>query len=358
MSVKHRIGRFFDDVFERIFVRALLRYAILLMIIILVVGILGYMIIEKDSFFDALYMTIITVSTVGFREIHEFSDGGRVFTIFLITTSWFTLAYAISIITKYFVEGQIHQVFRKYRNNIEMKRKDNHVIVVGYGRNGQQAVKGLLAHKQPFVIIETNHEIITNNQTNDINFWEGDATEDETLIAAGINRAKAVVSTLPIDADNLFVVLTARALNRSLNIISRASNKASERKLRTAGANHVVMPEKVGGEHMASLVLKPDVVEFLDNISFQGEAKTNLEEIICSNLPESMINNTIYDLGIRKKTGANIVGFKTPDGEYIINPTPDTKMLPNTKLFVLGTPEQINLMKEIFINGKSECETK
>ncbi|MFC2111551.1 potassium channel family protein, partial [Bacteroidota bacterium] len=340
-----------------IFVKALLRYALFLMVVILFVGIFGYMIIEKDSFFDALYMTTITVSTVGFGEIHGLSNAGKLFTIFLISTSWFTLAYAISIITKYFVEGQMQHIFRKYRNNIEMKRKDKHVIIVGYGRNGQQAVQDLLAHKHSFVVIEKDHELISNNQTTEISFWEGDATEDEVLIAAGIQRAKAIVATLPIDADNLFVVLTARSLNPNLNIISRATNIASEKKLRTAGADHVVMPEKVGGEHMASLVLKPDVVEFLDHISFQGEAQTNLEEIICSNLPEEMINNSIYDLGIRQKTGANIVGFKTPDGEYIINPTPDTKMIANTKLFVLGTPQQIELMKEIFIIGNTNCDS-
>ncbi len=314
------------------------------------------MIIEKDSFIDALYMTSITVSTVGFSEVHELSTLGRLFTILLISVSWFTLAYAIAIITKHFVGGQMEQLFRKYRNNMEMKRKDNHVIVVGYGRNGKQAAHDLLAHKHSFVIVENDHEIIFNNHSLDINFWEGDATEDETLKSAGINRAKALVTTLPNDADNLFVVLTARSLNPALNIISRASNKASENKLRIAGANHVVLPEIVGGEHMVSLVLKPDVVEFLDNISLKGNAQANLEEIVCSNLPEKMLNHSIYELGIRKKTGANIVGFKTPDDKFIINPTPDTKMLPDAKLFVLGTPEQIELMKKIFIYGSESIE--
>ena len=224
----------------------------------------------------------------------------------------------------------------------------NHIILSGYGRNGKKAAKELICHKSNFVVLEKNHELIVNNKDKNLTFIECDATEEESLINAGITSARALITTLPIDADNLFVVLTARSLNPDIVIVSRASEKSSEKKLKTAGANYVVLPESVGGEHMVSLVLKPDVVEFLDNISVRSTGLTNLEEIVCSNLPEDLRNHTIFELGIRKKTGANIVGFKTPEGEFIINPTPDTLMIPNAKLFVLGTPEQIKLMKDIF----------
>jgi voltage-gated potassium channel len=133
-----------------------------------------------------------------------------------------------------------------------------------------------------------------------------------------------------------------------MTIISRASSKSSEKKLKIAGVTNVVMPEKVGGAHMATLVTSPDVIEFLEHVSVRGDAPTNLVEITCSQLPKENLNKSIYEIGVRKKTGANIIGFKTPDGEYIINPTPNTKVIPNSKLFVLGTPEQITEMKEIF----------
>jgi voltage-gated potassium channel len=199
----------------------------------------------------------------------------------------------------------------------------------------------------PFIIIEQKHDIILHYVNEDIPFLEGDATEDEVLIEAGIKRARSIILTLPLDADNLFITITARSLNPGIQIISRATKEATQRKLLIAGANRVVMPEYVGGIHMAALVHSEDVVSFLDKIAIGGDAETTLVEIICSNLPEELRNHSINDLGIRQKTGANIIGFKTPDGEFIINPTPDTKMIPNAKLFVLGTPEQIKKMKDM-----------
>lgn len=226
----------------------------------------------------------------------------------------------------------------------------NHVIVCGYGRNGQQAVAELVASNCPMVIIDHNHAIIEKNQNDSLIFIEGDATENEVLLKAGVKNARALITTFPADADNLFVVLTARSLNPGLTIVSRATNDSSCKKLRSSGVNNVVMPEKVGGSHMVSLVLKPDIIEFIERLSVQGDSPTNLEEIICSNLPETYKNKTISELEIRAKSGANIVGFKTPQGEFIVNPNPDTKIISDAKIFVLGTPHQISRMKEILEN--------
>lgn len=146
------------------------------------------------------------------------------------------------------------------------------------------------------------------------------------------------------------MALSARSLNPNLNIISRASNESSEKKLKFAGVNNVVMPEKVGGAHMAYLIARPDIIEFMDHLSVQGESPINLEEIVCDRLPKEAINKSIDEIGVRRKTGANIIGFKTPKGEYIINPSPGTKVIPNSKIFVLGTKEQIALMRDIFHN--------
>jgi voltage-gated potassium channel len=182
-------------------------------------------------------------------------------------------------------------------------------------------------------------------EINNLLFIEGDATKDEVLIQAGISHARAIISSLPNDAANVFVVLTARELNSKLKIISRASEDSSEGKLKRAGANNVIMPDKIGGTHMATLVTRPDVLEFLDYIT--GKINIRLEEILYSNLNDRLKGKSIRDLEIRNKTGANIIGFKTGDGDYIINPEPDTIMKPDAKLFVLGTQEQVSKLLEI-----------
>ena len=158
-------------------------------------------------------------------------------------------------------------------------------------------------------------------------------------------KASALVTTLPADADNLFIVLTARYLNPTLNIISRASDDGSDTKLKIAGADNVIMPDKVGGAHMATLVMKPDVMEFIDMITIQGGDNINLEEIAFERIPETLKNKTLRDLEVRNKSGANIIGFKTAGGDYLVNPSADTEVIPHSKIFVLGTPDQIRALK-------------
>ena len=326
---------------------ARLRYAFIMMLSIWVIGTAGYMFIEAAPFLDAAFMTVITVSTVGFNDVLILSEAGKIFTMVLIAISWVTFAYGISVITSHFVEGGMGNLLYSYRNKKQLNKMNNHVIIVGYGRNGHQAAHELQVSGIPFVILEQKHELIINNVQSNLHFLEGDATEDEVLIEAGVERAKSIILTLPLDADNLFITISARALNPNIQIITRATNASTQKKLLIAGANKVVMPEYVGGIHMAALVNSEDVVSFLDKISIRGDADTTLVEIVCSNLPDELRNHSIFDLGIRQKTGANIIGFKTPKGEFIINPTPDTVMIPDTKLFVLGTPEQIKKMKQL-----------
>jgi voltage-gated potassium channel len=311
-------------------------------------GIVGYMWLENYSLLDAVFMTVITVATVGYREVKELDDAGKIFTSALIVFSIGTFAYAISVITRYVLEGEFQLYFKHYRVNKEIQKLQNHVIICGYGRNGRQACDQLRSQNEPFVAIEMRHENIEQMRDDGtILFVEGDATHDEILIEAGIERAKALISALPNDAANVFVVLTARGLNPGMKIISRASDESSEMKLKRAGADNVIMPDKIGGTHMASLVVKPDVLEFLDYITERVNIK--LEEILFSNLPDSMKNKSIRDLEVRNKTGANIIGIKTLSGDYMINPTPDTIMEPGAKLFVLGTAEQVQKFKEIIL---------
>ena len=317
-------------------------------IFVVLSGILGYMWLEGYSLLDAFFMTIITIATVGYREVHELDPAGKIFTSILIIVSIGTFAYAISVITRYVLEGEFQLYFKHYRVNKGIQKLENHVIVCGYGRNGKQACDQLFSQNELFVAVEMHNEIIAKmRESENMLFVEGDATQDEVLIAAGIEKAKALITALPDDASNVFVVLTARGINPKLKIISRASDESSEMKLKRAGADNVIMPDKIGGTHMASLVVKPDVLEFLDYITERVNIK--LEEILFSNLPDHMKNKSIGELDIRNKTGANIIGIKTSTGNYMINPSPQTVMEPGAKLFVLGTADQVKKFKEIIL---------
>lgn len=320
-------------------------YAMIFLALILLIGIVGFMLVEDMTFFDAFYMTIITVSTVGFGE--DLTQAGKLFACLLIITSFGTFAYAVTAITSYLAGGEYKKYFNNYKVLKEMDKLVGHVIVCGYGRVGKQAVRQLKAYGKVFVVIEQDPERV--ERLDELNYihLNGDATDDETLLKAGLNRAQAIITTLPKDADNLFVVLSARELSPTITIISRASQPSSTKKLRIAGATNVIMPDSVGGTHMASLVVTPDVMEFLDHISVQGSAAINLEEISFSELPEDFRHKTIGELNAAQITGCNIIGFKTAQGEYVINPSAGTEVIPNSKLFVLGNPDQIKRLNQL-----------
>lgn len=294
-------------------------------------------------------MSVITIATVGFSEIKPLSDAGRMFTVVLIITSIGTFALAITRITKYVIDGEFQSIFRNYRSDKKIQKLKDHVIICGYGRNGKQAASRLKSHKTPFVIVESNEDGIDSFVDFDRELIIiGDATHDEVLIKAGIKNARAIITTLPKDADNLFVVLTARVIQPNIKIISRASDEHSDVKLKRAGANNVIMPDKIGGAHMASLVLKPNIVEFIDVLTGGGDIEFHLDEISGEDLQDEIHGKTIRELEIRNKFGANIVGFKTSEGQYIINPSPDTIIKPDSRIFVLGTHEQINHLRKEF----------
>ncbi len=319
-----------------------------LLIGITFIGIVGYHFICNYSFIDAFYMTIITIATVGFEEVHPLDMYGKIFTALLVMISFGIFAYAVTSVTRFVFDGEFNKIFKNRKLNETIQKLNNHVIICGYGRNGRQAAQVLKKHNQRFIVIEKSAEL-TNNMNHKYNdlVINADATLDEVLLKAGILRARALITSLPIDADNLFIVLTARNLNPNLTIISRASEDNSDTKLKIAGANNVIMPDRVGGAHMASLVMKPDVVEFIDHLVGQEGDSVNMEEISFKNIPEQLRHKTLKDLEIRNKSGANIIGFKTATGEYIINPAADTKIIPDAKIFVLGNAEQINKLKEL-----------
>ena len=323
-------------------------YSIIVLFMIIFFGTLGFMLIEGWTLIDSFYQTIITISTVGFETVEELSNVGKLFTAFLIITSFGTFAFIITSITGYIVSGDYRKYFKEYRFMKEIKDLKNHVIVCGYGRVGSKAIETLREHNHDFLVIEQDSEIIEKFRSElNIKCIKGDATKDDLLNKAGIANAKALITTLPYDADNLFVVLTAREVNKKLSIISRASNGSTVKKLKIAGANNVIMPDSLGGSHMAQLVATPDVLEFLDEISIQGENEINLESIDFKDIPEDCQYKSIKDLKEQFPV-CNIIGFKNTKGEYEINPSDDTSIVPNSKLFVLGNPEQIKQLNRIF----------
>lgn len=319
-----------------------------LVIGVLFIGTLGYMFLSGYSFVDALYMTVITITTVGFSEVHPFSEVDKIFTIFLILTSITILGYAVSSFSEYLVSGRMFKHFKNMTVEKKIAHLKGHTIVCGYGRNGKQAVAKLANYNEQCVVVERNKEMIADLDEEGILNVEGDATLDETLIHAGIHNAANLIAALPSDANNLFIVLTASQLNKNCKIISRASNETSYKKLKIAGADNVIMPDKLGGDHMASLVTTPDVIEFVDRLTIEGETTANLEEIDVDELPKHYIGKTILDLDLRKKTGCTVIGYRHLEKDYIINPEADLTLKRGSHLIVLGRPEQITKLRELF----------
>lgn len=314
---------------------------------VVLLGSVGYVVLEGYTPVEALYMTIITVSTVGFREVHSLSEPGMVFTSILIITSIGSFAYSISALTTYFVDGEYRNTFKAARLKKEIDKLENHVIVCGHGRVGEMAVSELRDHETTVVVIESDETKCEELRQEGYLVIAGDATKDKNLDKAGIDNAKALISTMPMDSENLYVILSAREKNSNLLLISRASQMNSVHKLRVAGADNVIMPDKVGGAHMASLVAMPDVVEFLDHISIQGADSINLEEVSLQQFPDAMKKSTLGEVVEHNRVGVNVVGLKRSNGEYEINPGPETVLDGTCKLFVLGTSEQIRALNRM-----------
>ena len=323
--------------------------AVVLLFLVIITGTTGFLLLSPDmTLIDALYMTIITMSTVGYGEVHPLSQEERLFAVFLILTSVITLAYVVSVVTEYIVSGELFEKlkFKKVQKRIE--KLENHTIVCGYGRNGKQAVSKLKKFNKEVVVIENDDELIEELEKENLLYVKGNATKDEVLMNARLKNASNLITTLPSDADNLYVVLSARQYNKNLTIVSRASDDSSDRKLRIAGADNVIMPDKLGGEHMASLLVTPDIVEFVDMLSVDSEDATHLREVFVDDLPKEFLSKSIRDLDLRRKTGCSIIGFKTPDCQYEINPDANTLLVANSKLIILGSLEQIQNLNKLF----------
>ncbi len=318
------------------------------LVTLVVVGTVGYHLIEGWEIIDCLYMTIITIATVGFKEVGPLSQGGKIFTMGLIITSLSSLAYVGTNIARFVFDGDLANYIKTYRVDKKIAKLKNHVIIVGFGRNGEQAAVELAENGVEFVIVDKRDNVILRVRENrDLLYIKGDATHEDVLEQAGIYEARALIATTPNDADNVFVVLTARSMNPGLTVISRASEIGSQMKLKRAGATNVIMPERIGGQRMAKLVHQPDVVEFFESVLLQKSQDVSLEEVSCRNLAQQFVGKSLAEIKIREISGVNIVGIKIGGTRYIFNPDPKMIISRNDQLFVLGNPGQIKKLKEL-----------
>ena len=264
--------------------RSKIYLALTLMLLVLLFGLFGYRYVAGFNWSESLYMTIITVTTVGFQEVRPLDTEARLFTVILIVSSVFIFAFAISVITEYILGRNSLQILKKKKVKQRIDALERHVIICGYGRNGSQAAQRLQNYKQPFVVVERDPTIIEKYETDDILFQEGDANEDEVLQEAGVERARYLIT-------------------------------------------------------------------FMDQLSMEGEHTTNLEEVGIEDFRNQVECNTLRDLDLRRKTGCTIIGYIEPDGNYIINPEADLPLQPKSKVIVLGRPEQIRKLNEMFHIG-------
>ncbi|MEM7105984.1 MAG: potassium channel protein [Bacteroidota bacterium] len=323
---------------------------LILLCSILIAGVVGYMIIEQYSFQEAFYMTIITMSTVGFGEVKPLTGQGRLFTSFLIIFNLAIFAYALSLISSFLMEAGFKKLFKDYLVLSKIDKLKDHVIVCGFGRHGEEVVNELIQNKMDFVIIENDEKQLEQIQDDKgFLYIEGDATNDDLLKEAGIEKAGALVVTLSDETENLYVVISARQLNANVKIITRASSIKSEKKLIHAGANHVVLPERISGFYMARLVNSPEKVEFFNILSNINEDGIEFEEINVSDFRGEFVNKSIIDLDLRKKTGINIIGLKTLGGIYQVNPAPNMLLTKEMTLVVLGTYAQLDKFKGLIL---------
>jgi len=292
-------------------------------------GVGGFMVLEHYSFIDAFYMTVITASTVGFGEVHPLSSGGRIFVAFYILFNLLVVAYLVSVLTTYIFDGELRHLFRMIRADQEIKSFRDHVIVCGFGRNGYKAYDELRHSGARAVVVEQNEAMLRAvNESGGprIPAVFGDATTEVALRQAGIEHARALITTLPKDADNVFV----------------ASARSSVSKLISAGANSVVMPDEIGGSHMANLVIRPEVIRFLDMISGLGPNKLRLEELSFGEMRPSMRGQSIRELDVRSRTGATVIALRRGQGgELEVSPAADYRPSAGDVLLVLGNEEQI-----------------
>ncbi len=299
------------------------------------IGVAGYTTIAGMTVREALFMTVTTLSTVGYREVVPVGPGGQMFTIALIVAGLGTVFYSVSLIARDPIEGELQTALGRRRVQRQIAHVSGHYVVCGFGRMGRIVCKELAAKPVPFVVIEKNIEALHHAEAEHYLTLEGDATEDGVLEASSIKRARGLVAALSTDSDNVYVVLSARELNPDLLIVARAEDERSERKLLHAGASRVVSPYVIGGHRMAHSLLRPAVLDVIDLATHYSSIELQIEEVPVSE-DGYAAGRTIAECGMREKLGVIIIAIKKPDGGTVFNPTAETRIDPGDRLVLMG----------------------
>lgn len=320
-----------------------LRFGLIILLLTVFVGTSGYMIIEKWHILDAIYMTIITISTTGFAETHPLSQTGRFFTLVVIVMGIGSIAYTGGRAAQLIFETQI---YRRRKMSKKVEHLNSHYIVCGYGRMGRFICEELSEAKVDFVVIENDQVKIDRLIARGFMFVNGDATSDEVLISAGIKKAKGLVAVLSSDAENVFATLSSKVLNPDIYVVARAVEEETESKLVKAGASRVVKPYEIGGTRMAELLLRPGVIEFIDSIAREKNVDLNIEEVIVH--PDSpLVNKTLTELPIRKEMNIIIVSIYKSTGKFIYNPLSSARIEADDKLIAIGESSSIEKLNKM-----------
>jgi len=334
-----------------------LKISIFVLLMLVSVGTSGFMAIERWSFLDALYMTVITLGTVGFKEIHDLSDTGKIFTMLLIVVGVSVIGYIVGSLAQIMFEGQIQRIVGRKRVEKMIDALKDHYIICGFGRIGSLICKEFKANDLQFVIVEKSSDTVEKLDEEGYLHMRGDATLDETLLKAGIKRAKGLISVVTSDTENVYITLTARGLNPDLYILARSGEEGSDIKLKRAGANKVVSPYSIGGSRMAQSILRPNVVDFIEIATGSEHMDLQMEEI---SIPDhsAFVGETLVSSGFRKEIGVIIVGIKKSHGKMVFNPHSQSKIEGGDTLIVLGEPQSIAKLEDLVERTASDSVIK
>ena len=323
-----------------------IKWAIIFLLSVFIIGIGGYMVIEGWNFFDSLYMVVITLATVGFGETHPLTFHGRIFTIVLILV-WAGIGfYALSSIIQPIIEGEIRKVLGRKKLEKEIRNLKDHYIVCGFGRMGSYISQELRNASVSYIIIEKDEHLREKLERENYLYLYGNASEDEVLIEAGVKKARGLVAVVASDADNVYITLTARQLNPNLFILARSTNESSERKLQQAGANKVISPYQMGAVRMVQAILRPAVVDFIE-IAFHGKSMELQCEEFLVKPNSSLVGSSLQEAEIRKNLGVIIVAIKETSGKMVFNPSRDVRINAGDTLITLGEKKDLIRLEKI-----------
>jgi voltage-gated potassium channel len=333
-----------------------LKISVMVLVMLVTGGTAGFMTIEGWRFLDALYMTVITLGTVGFKEVHDLSDGGKMFTMGLILVGVSVLGYIVGSLAQIMFEGQFQRIIGRKKVEKQIDALKEHYIICGFGRIGSLICKEFKANDLPFVIVEKSTDTHEKLHEDGYLHLKGDATLDETLLKAGIKRAKGLISVVTSDTENVYITLTARGLNPDLYILARSGEEGSDLKLKRAGANKVVSPYIIGGSRMAQSILRPNVVDFIEIATGSEHMDLQMEEITIP-LHSAFAGETLVSSGFRKEIGVIIVGIKKAH-KMMFNPHSQAKIEGGDTLIVLGEPQSIAKLEDLVERTSTDAVIK